>query len=156
MQKKRVLRPWGRSLMKEEISTPATLRPGLGPIFDRRFTSYDKLPAVSGDVVVYTAFQSVEQGGLAMEAAAHDQGDTGRNTQALGAAGVGQIELHLQGSGTLRGTTGGSHRGRSSTPRAPRQNTVPCHKGNQVAGRKLGAQEVGVFACGYVFALRSP
>ena len=101
----------------------------LGPHLDGGGVGDDHLPAVPGDVVVDPQLQGLEQGGLAVVAAPHDQGDPLGDAHAGDLAPVGQGELHrqlrrgLEGNRPLQGELG--------HPGGPGQDAAVGHKGAQ-------------------------
>ena len=87
------------------------------------------LPAVPGDVVVDPQLQRLQQGGLAVVAASHNQGDARWNAHAGDLSPVGQVQgdrqfrRRLEGHAVLHGTGGDAG--------GPGQNASVGHKGTQ-------------------------
>ena len=69
---------------------------GVGP-------GHDELPSVARTVIVDTAFESVEERGLAMVAASDDEGDPGGNAHAGDLSAVGADEGGMKRLGRLEG-----------------------------------------------------
>ena len=96
------------------------LPPILGADLDCVVSRDDELPSVSGDFVVHSQLHGGEEGGLSVEAAAHDDGDAVADTHAgHRTVLVGEVERDGEGGGDENGTTvspGWAINGVSSAP----------------------------------------
>ena len=102
-------------------------------------------------MVVDTALEGVEQGGLAVEPAADNESDADGDAQAGDAAGVGQIEFHFQGGRRFEGH-GAVVQGPIIDAGAARQHALMGDEGDEVSVGQLAPQGIGVFG-GFDIAL---
>ena len=107
----------------------------LGPELHSGRIADGKLAAVAGDVVVHALLQGLQQRGLAMVAAAHDERHTAPNSHAAHGPAMRQLHAHAKRFGRLKRART-LHGARRHTAFA-RQHAPVGHEGHQVASAQL-------------------